>query len=71
MPSQTVPHGDPRSRQVTVVNGQTSPAAIHGAYGTFLSAGGPGPERYGVTIDADAQRVWLDSPRGPDWNLTH
>ncbi|WP_206507765.1 methyltransferase domain-containing protein [Streptomyces chrestomyceticus] len=44
---------------------------LEAAYDTFLGAGRPGPERYGVTIDADAQRVWLDSPRGPGWNLTH
>ncbi|MFD7663255.1 methyltransferase domain-containing protein [Streptomyces sp. NPDC059788] len=43
---------------------------LEGLYDTFLGADTPGPERYGVTINGDAQRVWLDSPGGEGWLLT-
>ncbi|MGW0731146.1 methyltransferase domain-containing protein [Streptomyces sp. NPDC002851] len=39
------------------------------AYRVFTEHDEPGPERYGFTLDGDAQRVWLDSPGGPSWKL--
>ncbi|WP_207309491.1 methyltransferase domain-containing protein [Streptomyces kasugaensis] len=39
-------------------------------YDTFLGADEPGPDRYGVTVSEDTQRVWLDAPDGQGWNLT-
>ncbi|MEU1819688.1 methyltransferase domain-containing protein [Streptomyces roseifaciens] len=45
-------------------------AALEEQYETFLSAGEPGPDRYGVTINEEAQRVWLDAPDGRSWDLT-
>ncbi|KOT96835.1 hypothetical protein ADK70_09125 [Streptomyces rimosus subsp. pseudoverticillatus] len=45
-------------------------SALEGAYDTFLGAGAPGPERYGAVITEATQRVWLDTPGGPSWDLT-
>ncbi|MEU3350278.1 methyltransferase domain-containing protein [Streptomyces sp. NPDC037389] len=45
-------------------------SCLEAEYDTFLGAGEPGPERYGVAINEDAQRVWLDTPDGQGWNLT-
>ncbi|UQA35300.1 methyltransferase domain-containing protein [Streptomyces cavourensis] len=39
------------------------------AYRVFTEHDGPGPERYGLTADHEAQRVWLDGPGGPCWRL--
>ncbi|MER5783173.1 methyltransferase domain-containing protein [Streptomyces mobaraensis] len=53
---------------------ETGPRALwtilEAEYDTFLAAGAPGPDRYGVTVAEDAQRVWLDAPDGKGWNLT-
>ncbi|MDT0493370.1 methyltransferase domain-containing protein [Streptomyces griseus] len=42
---------------------------LEDAYRTFTEHEEPGPERYGLTIDNDVQRVWLDAPGGPGWEL--
>lgn len=39
------------------------------AYRLFTEHDGPGPERYGLTVDHEAQHVWLDGPGGPCWSL--
>lgn len=39
------------------------------AYAVFHDHNEPTPDRYGVTIDGAAQRVWLDTPDGPSWSL--
>ncbi|MET7499561.1 methyltransferase domain-containing protein [Streptomyces microflavus] len=39
------------------------------AHRIFTEHDRPGPERYGVTIDNDVQRVWLDGPGRPSWDL--
>lgn len=39
------------------------------AYMVFTGAGRPTPDRYGVTINADSQRVWLDNHDGHAWYL--
>ncbi|NUV87577.1 methyltransferase domain-containing protein [Streptomyces sp. KAI-26] len=38
-------------------------------YRLFTEHDGPGPERYGLTVDQEAQHVWLDGPGGPCWSL--
>ncbi|MFJ1590147.1 methyltransferase domain-containing protein [Kitasatospora albolonga] len=42
---------------------------LEDAHRTFTEHDQPGPERYGLTVDDDVQRVWLDSPGGPGWGL--
>ncbi|WP_411081759.1 methyltransferase domain-containing protein [Streptomyces sp. cmx-18-6] len=42
---------------------------LEDAYRVFTEHDEPGPERYGLTVDDEAQRVWLDTPRGPSWGL--
>ncbi|MEU9003981.1 methyltransferase domain-containing protein [Streptomyces sp. NPDC048551] len=44
--------------------------ALEDAFRAYAAAGSPGPERYGITVDRVGQRVWLDSPDGPSWNLS-
>ncbi|WP_237523331.1 MULTISPECIES: hypothetical protein [Streptomyces] len=39
------------------------------AYRVFTEHGGPGPERYGLTVDHEGQHVRLDGPGGPCWRL--
>lgn len=40
------------------------------AHRTYQGASLPGPDRYGITINGQTQRVWLDTPDGPGWALT-
>ncbi|MET8298489.1 methyltransferase domain-containing protein [Streptomyces sp. NPDC005180] len=44
--------------------------ALEDAYRMYAIAGSPGSERYGITVEKARQRVWLDSPGGPSWNLS-
>ncbi|MFR9725810.1 methyltransferase domain-containing protein [Streptomyces sp. MS19] len=39
------------------------------AYRVFTEHAEPGPDRYGFTLTAGTQRVWLDTPGGPSWPL--
>lgn len=45
-------------------------SALESAYRVFQEADKPGPDRYGITVDEQSQRIWLDSPDGPSWALT-
>lgn len=40
------------------------------AYRWWLDAGKPGHDRFGITVTADGQWVWLDTPEGPSWMVT-
>ncbi|MFG3409404.1 methyltransferase domain-containing protein [Streptomyces sp. NPDC048142] len=42
---------------------------LEDAHRVFTEHEEPGPERYGLTVDNDAQRVWLDFSDGPSWDL--
>lgn len=44
-------------------------AELERAYTVFRDAGQPGPDRYGITIADRVQRVWMDVPDGPSWQL--
>ncbi|MDB1089539.1 methyltransferase domain-containing protein [Streptomyces sp. ACA25] len=44
-------------------------ARLEEAHQVYEAAGRPGPERFGLSVDGDRQRVWLDSPDGPSWPL--
>ena len=33
------------------------------AYRSWLRSGSPGRQRYGITVDAESTRIWLDNPR--------
>lgn len=39
--------------------------AVEGAHELFVENGRPGRERFGVTVTAKAQRIWLDAPSRP------
>ncbi|MFE2294580.1 methyltransferase domain-containing protein [Streptomyces sp. NPDC059452] len=42
---------------------------LEDSYRIFTDHDEPGPERYGLTVDNNVQRVWLDTPDGPSWSL--
>ncbi|MQS38476.1 methyltransferase domain-containing protein [Streptomyces katsurahamanus] len=42
-------------------------ASLEDAHRIFQFAGGPVPDRFGVTITLHEQRVWLDNPDGLSW----
>lgn len=41
------------------------------AWGRWQSWGRPGSDRFGLTVTAERQYVWLDSPDHPIWPRTH
>ncbi|MFF3160017.1 hypothetical protein ACFVRE_42635, partial [Streptomyces sp. NPDC057910] len=52
---------------------ETGPRLIWGtledAHRIYTDTLEPGPDRYGITVAPDGQRVWLDTPDGPSWAL--
>ncbi|GLF97321.1 methyltransferase domain-containing protein [Streptomyces yaizuensis] len=58
-PDATVTEAGPRSLWT----------ALEEAHRTYRNAGRPAPDRYGITVTTDEQRVWLDNPEGPGWTL--
>ncbi|WP_137991290.1 methyltransferase domain-containing protein [Streptomyces vilmorinianum] len=44
-------------------------ARLEAAHEVFVAHDRPAADRYGVTIDQEEQRVWLDSPAGPSWTI--
>ncbi len=42
---------------------------VEDAYQRWISLGEPERERFGLTVTPDGQRVWLDEPDGPSWEL--
>lgn len=36
---------------------------VAAAYLSWLGAGAPGHQRYGITVDAESIRIWLDTPQ--------
>lgn len=42
---------------------------VEAAQEEWRSLGGPGPDRFGLTVSADGRhRVWLDTPDGAGWD---
>ena len=42
---------------------------MEAAYLSWVDTGMPGPERYGMTIEPEAERIWLDDPRNVLGNI--
>ncbi|WP_269858736.1 methyltransferase domain-containing protein [Streptomyces sp. RPT161] len=42
---------------------------VEEAHAVYEEHGHPGRERFGLTVTADRQHAWLDSPDGPQWHL--
>lgn len=42
---------------------------VEAAYHQWVDLGKPGRERFGLTVTPESQRVWLDEPDGPSWEL--
>ncbi|WP_206050712.1 methyltransferase domain-containing protein [Nocardioides speluncae] len=42
---------------------------LEDAHTFYQEAGEPSPDRYGVTIEGQMQRVWFNDPDGPSWTL--
>ena len=38
---------------------------VGAAHTLYVENGRPGRERFGVTVTAEAQRIWLDAPSNP------
>jgi len=43
--------------------------AVEAAHACYTDHGRPGRQRFGLSVSPGEQRVWLDSPDGPAWQL--